>query len=73
MIENPILSGNHPQIDTFEPIVVSDCTNRKCNEEVYTGEGYEYNGQFFCGTHCIGEHLVNEGQAVDMSVGYGEG
>lgn len=73
MIENPILSSGHPQTDTYEPIVISDCTNIKCNEEIYSREGIEYNGEFYCSTHCVGEHLVNEGYAIDMSVGHREG
>lgn len=69
-IENPIISGGHPQNDTYQSIILGYCTNAKCNEDIYSGEGYEYNGQLFCGTHCIGEHLVNEGQAIELSVRY---
>lgn len=68
--ENPILSGGHPQIETFEPIVLGDCINEKCNEEIYSGDFIEFGGQFFCNEYCLGRHLVNEGQAIDMSVRY---
>lgn len=49
---------------------IGECTNNKCNEEVYPDEGIEFGGQFFCNPHCLGTHLVNEGQAVDMGKGY---
>jgi hypothetical protein len=70
MIENPILSATHPQEETFEPIVLGSCTNRKCDEEVFTGEGIEYNGELYCCSYCLGEHLIAEGHAVDLSKGY---
>lgn len=69
-IENPILSGYHPQDKTYAPAIIGQCTSEKCEEEIFSQEGIEFNGQFYCSCHCIGQHLVNEGQAVDMSVRY---
>lgn len=70
-IENPIISSRyHPQDELIETIFISNCTNVKCEEEIYTNDGIEFNGQFYCSCHCIGQHLVNEGQAVDMSLKY---
>lgn len=69
-IENPILSGYHPQEETYQPITLGDCTNAKCIEEAYTDDCIEFGGQFFCNEYCLGVHLVNEGQAVDMSKRY---
>lgn len=70
MIDNPILSNCHAQDDLKDPIIISECTNLKCNEDIYSDEGIEFDGVFFCSTHCLGQHLVSEGQAVDMSQRY---
>lgn len=69
-IENPILSGYHPQDKTCAPAIIGECVNTKCEEEIYSQEGIEFEGQFYCSCHCLGQYLVDEGQAVDMSVRY---
>lgn len=69
-IENPILSGGHPQEHSVYPAYICDCTNSKCNEEVYQNLGKEHEGFLYCSHHCIGEHLESEGIVTDLSVRY---
>lgn len=66
MIENPILSGGHPQIETYAPDLIGCCVNRHCRSEVYKGEGVKYDQDIFCGTGCIGEHLEHIGEVVEI-------
>ena len=69
-IENPILSGGHPQETTYEARYLCDCNNAKCNEEVYSNLGKEYEGFLYCSHHCIGEHLESEGIVIDLEDKY---
>lgn len=70
-IENPIVSScYHPQGELAEPTYICDCTNTKCNEEVYRNLGKEHEGFLYCSHHCIGEHLESEGIVTDLSMRY---
>ncbi|MCK1996831.1 hypothetical protein MPH47_06245 [Psychrobacillus psychrodurans] len=69
-VENAIHSSDAPEESTYPVHILGDCTNTKCNEDIYTGDYVEYGGQFYCNEYCLGVHLISEGQAVDMRNGY---
>lgn len=60
MIENPMI---RPQ---DEPQVIGHCQNRRCREEIYEKEGYEFDGFLYCSHNCIGEELEEEGRVVKL-------
>lgn len=64
-IENPILS---PRL-TDDPFLqeVGKCKYRHCEEVIYEGQGFEYDGYIYCSTGCIGEDLHAEGHVIDLS------
>ena len=57
-----------PQDKTYALAVIGECINEKFEEEIYSQEGIEFNGQFYCSCYCFGQHLVNEGQAVEIII-----
>lgn len=64
-VENPMLS---PQL-TDDPFAqqIGKCHYRHCEEINYEGQGIEFNGYIYCSTTCIGDDLLAEGVAVDLS------
>lgn len=47
--------------------VIGKCKYRYCDEHIYEGEGFEYEGFLYCSTGCIGEELLEEGIVVDLA------
>ncbi|MEK4760797.1 hypothetical protein MHH85_11120 [Viridibacillus sp. FSL E2-0187] len=39
------------------------CNCEHCRESVFSGEGVTFEGDIYCGTSCLGEHLLVEGVA----------
>ncbi len=64
-IENPMLSPKR----TDDPIskVIGKCHHRYCDDEIYEHDGIEFEGYIYCCTTCLGEELLEEGIAVDLS------
>ena len=66
MIENPMLSYSDSEIDSFQPVILGHCTNKLCCEEIYASDCVRFHEEYFCNEYCLGKHLVNIGQAVEM-------
>lgn len=64
-IENPMLSSKVTDPEYLKPI--GKCHYRYCDETIYEHDGIEYNNYIYCCTTCIGEELIEEGHAVDLS------
>lgn len=64
-IENPMLSPRRTDDLKTKPIV--ECYYRNCDELIHPNEGIEFNGYIYCSTSCIGDELLKEGHAVDLS------
>ncbi|KGR74870.1 hypothetical protein CD33_13975 [Ureibacillus sinduriensis BLB-1 = JCM 15800] len=64
-IENPMVSP----ILTDDPFAqqVGKCHYRHCEEVVYEEQGIKFDGYIYCSTSCLGEDLLAEGVAVDLS------
>lgn len=67
MLENGMVAGYGYEEPLREPRKVGQCIYKHCREELYEGEGYELHGHLYCSTGCMGEHLIEEGEAVDLS------
>lgn len=67
MLENPMVAGFGYEESLSEPKKIGKCNYKYCSEELFEGEGYEFDGYLYCSTGCIGEHLVEENAAVDLS------
>lgn len=67
MYENPIVTGVCFEETLREPKLIGTCHYRYCNEELYEGEGFEFGGYLYCSSGCIGEHLIEEGEVIDLS------
>lgn len=67
MLENGMVAGYGFEEPVCEPKQVGKCNYKYCSEELFEGEGYEYEGDYYCSTSCIGEHLTEEGAAIDLS------
>lgn len=66
-MENPMVTGYGYEEPLLAPKKIGGCNYKHCSEELYEGEGYEFDGYLYCSTGCIGEHLVEENAAVDLS------
>lgn len=66
-MENSLISGNCYEEPLREPRKVGCCNYRHCKEDLYEGEGYEWDGYLYCSTEHMGEHIVEENLAVDLS------
>lgn len=64
-VENPMLSPKITDHPTLKAI--GKCHYRFCDEDIYQNDGIEFNGYIYCTTGCIGEELLEEGVAVDLS------
>lgn len=64
-VENPMFS---PKV-TDDPLlkVIGKCHYRNCDESIYQHTGFEFNGYLYCSTQCLGDELLKEGHAVDLS------
>ncbi|MBD8026453.1 hypothetical protein H9636_07245 [Ureibacillus sp. Re31] len=51
------------EIETFKP--VAKCHYKQCDEVLYKGEGYVFDGDVYCSTGCIGEQLIEVGEVVE--------
>lgn len=67
MLENGMVSGIGYEENLKTPTVIGTCNYRHCREEIEEGTGYEFDGYLYCSTSCIGEHLVEEDAAIDLS------
>ena len=67
MLENGMVAGYGYEEPLREPRMVGQCKYKYCREELYEGEGYELYGHLYCSTGCIGDHFLEEGEAVDLS------
>lgn len=63
MLENPVIYEEYLKT----PKKIGKCNYRHCKEDLYEGEGFEWDGYLYCTTECMGEHLVEENIAVDLS------
>lgn len=46
---------------------IGKCHYRRCDEAIYQYDGIEFNGYLYCSTQCLGDELLKEGLAVDLS------
>ncbi len=63
-IENPMVLGRIGE-RYVAPRVTGKCSYRYCDEIVHEGEGYDFDGQVYCSSTCIGEELIEVGAAVE--------
>ncbi|WP_017380725.1 hypothetical protein [Paenisporosarcina sp. TG-14] len=65
-IENPMITGVGLPSDPQQAIVVYNCDY--CNGEIYEGDSYVvYEGLTFCGSDHLGEHLVKQNLAEELT------
>lgn len=62
-VENPILNSTYGEDEIQSP--VGKCHYKHCEEAIYKGEGYIFDGEQYCSSSCIGEQLIEEGQAIE--------
>lgn len=67
MLENPMVAGYGYEEPLRVPRKVGHCKFKQCKEELFEGEGYEFNGNLYCSTGCIGDHLLEENEVIDLS------
>ncbi|MDI2588085.1 hypothetical protein OR571_13405 [Psychrobacillus sp. NEAU-3TGS] len=67
MLENGMVAGYGYEESLHVPKQVGKCNYKYCDEALFEGEGIEFDGYLYCSTGCIGEHLIEEGAAVDLS------
>lgn len=67
MPENGMVAGYGFEETLRAPRKVGCCNYRHCKEDLYEGEGFEWDGYLYCNTEHMGEHLVEENLAVDLS------
>lgn len=62
---------NHPLVERvmrtgyMEEPECQVCTH--CNDEFYTHEGYKFDDEMFCSSACIGEYLIEQGEAKKIA------
>lgn len=67
MLENPMVSGYGFEEKLRAPRKVGCCNYRHCKVDLYEGGGFEWDGYLYCTTEHMGEHVVEENLAVDLS------
>jgi hypothetical protein len=67
IMDNPMVFGYGYEEQLRAPRKVGCCNYRHCKEDLYEGEGYEWDGYLYCSTEHMGEHIVEENLAVDLS------
>jgi hypothetical protein len=67
MLENGMVSGIGYEEQLIAPKAIGTCNYRHCREEIEEGTGFEFDYCLYCSTSCIGEHLVEEDAAIDLS------
>ena len=63
LVENPILFPTEAEEKTYLP--VAKCFHKHCDEVLYKGEGYVFDGDQYCSSSCIGEQLIVDGAAIE--------
>ena len=67
MLENGMVLGFGYEEPLSAPRKVGRCNYKYCREDIHEGEGFEWDGYLYCSTEHMGEHLVEENAAVDLS------
>lgn len=64
-VENPMLFLKITDDPILKPI--GKCHYRHCDEIIYEGHGFEFDGYIYCSTEHIGEEGIEDGSVIDLS------